>query len=138
MNHLNVALSQYGIKEIAGSKDNPEILKYFDSLGYNGTELKDETAWCAASLNWILKTSCKPYTRKLHARSFLNVGEQVEHPQLGDIVVLWRESVKSWKGHVGLYISETEHSIYILGGNQGNTYCIKPYPKSRLLEYRRV
>ena len=44
MKQLNKALSQYGIKEVTGSKDNPEIIKYFDALGFDGEKLKDETS----------------------------------------------------------------------------------------------
>lgn len=140
MNHLQIALSQYGIKEIAGQKDNPEVLKYFYSLGFNGKDLHDETAWCAAFANWVLKTAGLRYQRKLNARSFLQLGEEV-HPdcvQQGDIVVLWRESKDSWKGHVGFYIRENKGWIYVLGGNQSNQVKISAYPKERLLQYRRV
>ena len=49
---IEVALSQYGVKEIKGKEDNPEVLKYFNILGLNGAALKDETAWCSASANW--------------------------------------------------------------------------------------
>jgi hypothetical protein len=59
----------------------------------------------------------------------------VQKPQLGDIVVFWREKKDSWKGHVGFYINETNTHINVLGGNQNNMVCIKPYPKSRLLQY---
>ncbi len=140
MNHLQIALSQVGIKEVSGKKDNPEVIKYFNALGYNGEELKDETAWCAAFANWVLKTANKDYTGKLNARSFLEIGDEVENDcvQQGDIAVFWRESPSSWKGHVAFYITERNGYIYVLGGNQANKVCIKAYPKSRLLSYRRV
>ena len=138
MKHLQIAFSQYGTEETKGDIDNPEVLKYFDSLGFNGKELKDETAWCAAFVNWVLKHSNLPYQRKLNARSFLQLGKQTNDPKLGDIVVLWRGSKQGWKGHVGFYINETENHINILGGNQMNKVCIMPYSKYRLLEYRRI
>jgi hypothetical protein len=56
----------------------------------------------------------------------------------GDIVVFWRESIKSWKGHVGFYIREKDGWIYTLGGNQANQVKISAYPKSRVLSYRRL
>jgi uncharacterized protein (TIGR02594 family) len=138
MNHILIALSQFGIHETVGVKDNPEVLKYFDGLGFDGTFLKDETSWCAAFVNWCLKEGDKPYLRKLNARSLLQVGEKVDKPQVGDIVVLWRESKTSWKGHVGFYVSEDKNNVLLLGGNQGNKVCILPYAKYRVLEYRRV
>ncbi len=53
---LEIALSQYGIREIVGKRDNPEVLKYFDILGYDGSRLKDETAWCSAYINWCAQS----------------------------------------------------------------------------------
>jgi uncharacterized protein (TIGR02594 family) len=138
MKHLLVALSQFGIAEIKGNQDNPEVLKYFDGLGFNGSALKDETSWCAAFANWCLKEAGKPHQRKLNARSLLDIGTPVETPQLGDIVIFWRESKQSWKGHVGFYISEDKNNINVLGGNQTNKVCIWTYNKYRLLGYRRV
>lgn len=138
MNHLIEAFKMYGVTEIPGAKDNPKVLALFDELGFDGSALKDETSWCAAFANTILKRAGKPYQKKLNARSFLDLGDQVFTPIPGDIVVLWRESRKSWKGHVGFYINESENYIYILGGNQGNQVKISAYPKYRLLQYRRV
>ena len=138
MKHLVEAFKMYGVAEVVGAKDNPEVIKLFDELYFDGKVLKDETAWCAAFANTILKRAGLPYQKTLNARSFLTLGKQVQDPQLGDIVVLWRESRNSWKGHVGFYINQTEKHIYILGGNQGNQVKISAYPKHRLLQYRRV
>ena len=137
MKLLNTALSQYGIKEIVGKKHNPEVLKYFSEIGHSWVK-DDETAWCSAFVNWCALKSDKPFSGKLNARSWLNVGEGVEVPEIGDVVVLWRESPGSWKGHVGFFIRATEKYLYVLGGNQSNSVCIRAYPKSQLLEYRRL
>ncbi len=135
---ITKALGQYGIKEIPGVKNNPEIMKYFKEIGCKWVQ-DDETAWCSAFINWCAKSVAKPYTGKLNARSWLDIGEPIEGFQkTGDIVIFWREDPKGWKGHVGLFISETKDVIYTLGGNQDNQVCIKPYPKSRLLGYRRL
>ena len=40
-------------------------------------------------------------------------------------------------GEFSSYIAERDGLIYTLGGNQSNSICIKPYPKERLLGYRR-
>lgn len=135
---ISTALSQYGIKEIPGVKNNPEIMKYFHSIGQDWVQ-GDETAWCSAFVNWVAKSSGKEYSGMLNARSWLNIGEPIEGFQrIADIVILWREKKEGWKGHVGFYIRETKEMIYILGGNQDNEVCIKPYPRSRLLGYRRL
>jgi uncharacterized protein (TIGR02594 family) len=138
MKHMDLALSQYGTKEIVGEIDNPEVLKYFQDLGFDASSLKDETAWCSAFANWVARRSGLEYSKALNARSWLDIGESVIEPQLGDIVVFWRVSKTSWKGHVAFYVNHDEHNIYVLGGNQGNQVCIKPYRRDRLLEYRRL
>tara|TARA_R110000764_G_scaffold70899_1_gene146221 strand:+ start:1298 stop:1720 length:423 start_codon:yes stop_codon:yes gene_type:complete len=135
---IKTALSQYGIEEWKGNIDNPEVIKYFDDIGFDGKTLKDETAWCSAFVNWVCMMCDLPYTKKLNARSWLDIGEQTDSPEQGDIVVLWRGDPDGWKGHVGFYVRESETNIYMLGGNQGNKVQIAPYSKSRLLKYIRV
>lgn len=132
------ALSQYGIREVNGNKDHPQILAYFESLGFDGSKLQEETAWCSAYVNWVAKECGYPYSGKLNARSWLTIGQATETPDIGDIVVLWRESPESWKGHVGFYISQNQQYIYLLGGNQKNMVCIQPYDKKRVLDYRKL
>ncbi len=135
---VEIALSQYGVTEISGGKDNPEVLKYFDILGYDGSKLHDETAWCSAYINWCAIQAGLPYSGKLTARSWLNVGDKVSEPKLGDLVVYWRGNLDSWKGHVGVFIREEKGVIYTLGGNQSNQVNITPYSKERLLNYIRL
>ena len=135
MKHLELAFSQYGIKEIPGNEDNPEVTKYFNEIGFDGSKLKDETAWCSAYVNWVCKKSGLPFSGRLDARSWLNVGCKVNTPKLGDVVVFWRESKSSWKGHVAFFIKEDGNFIWVLGGNQSNQVNISVYPKERLLAY---
>jgi uncharacterized protein (TIGR02594 family) len=125
----------YGLREIPGEQNNPQILKFFKDIGHQWVQ-DDETAWCCAFIDWIaLKCDCER-SMQLNARSWLYIGRKTIKPQLGDIVIFWRESINSWKGHVGLYINQDEKYIYCLGGNQNNQVNIKSYPKSQLLEYR--
>ena len=135
---LITALSQYGVKERPGAADHPQILNYFDTLGFDGAKLHDETAWCSAYANWVAKMAGYEYSGALTARSWLSIGTSTDTPEPGDVVVLWRESPKSWKGHVGFFIKETKRYVYVLGGNQRNSVCIKAYPKERLLDYKKL
>jgi len=136
MDLINIALSQYGITEYSNA-ENPEILKYFHQTGQKWVK-EDELSWCSAFVNWVAKTCGKPYSGKLNARSWLDIGIPVDIPIIGDIVILWRESKDSWKGHVGFYINESDRHIWILGGNQNNMVRISAYPKGRLLGFRRL
>ena len=134
---LTEMLSHYGLSEIAGGQHNPEILEFFKDIGFDWVK-DDETAWCSASLNYFAKKHYFERSGKLDARSWLKVGELVLEPELGDVVVFWRESPESWKGHVGLYINHNDKYIWTLGGNQNNSISIVAYPRERLLGYRRL
>jgi len=131
---LRIALSQYGIKEVPGVKNNPEIMKYFKEIGQDWVQ-GDETAWCSAFINWCAKKRNFEYSGKLNARSWLNIGMEAKSINASDIVVLWRESPHSWKGHVGIPIREDDQFVWVLGGNQSNMVKISAYPKSRVLKY---
>ena len=133
---IKAALREFGVKELPGAVNNSSrILEYFAEIGHSWVK-DDETAWCSAFVNYIAKITGHGYTNKLDARSWLNIGFETKFPQIGDVVVLWRGSKQSWKGHVGFFIREYKGLIYMLGGNQDNQVCIKGYAASRLLGYR--
>ncbi len=137
---INIALGEYGITELKGSHNHhPRILEYFKVSKHKWVKT-DETAWCSAFANWVAIQAGCLYSGALNARSWLKVGQSVRTPKLGDVVVFWRESKTSWKGHVGFYIgmSDDKQYIYCLGGNQNNQVCIKPYPVSQLLGFRDI
>ena len=94
--------------------------------------------WCAKILNAALKEAGVEGTGSDMARSFLDFGEHISTPQLGDIVVLWREDIDGLLGHCGLYVYEDADNYFLLGGNQDNRVKIKPYPKTQLLGVRRI
>ena len=136
---LNEMLKNYGLKEVTGSQHNPSILAMFSEIGFDWVK-DDETAWCSASLNYFCKKLGYERSGALDARSWLKMPIHVIKPSLGDIVVLWRDKIDSWKGHVGLYISEDKarKRIYVCGGNQADMISISSYPIERVLGYRQV
>ncbi len=131
-------LSHYGLKEVDGVKSNPEILAMFKELGYNNVKDDSTTAWCSASISYFAKKHGYEYSKQLNARSWLTMPVVVLHPQVGDVVVFWRNDPKGWEGHVGLFISMDEKTVYVLGGNQGNAINISPYPRERVLGFRQL
>jgi len=137
MKPIDKAFTYLGLKEIPGAKHNPQILEFFKAIGHKWVQ-DDETAWCAAFANYCCKETVGKHTGKLNARSFLTFGEEVQNPEIGDIVVFWRGSPDSWKGHVAFYVHSDDDYIYVLGGNQGNAVRVSMYAKDRLLSYRRV
>jgi len=134
--HYQIALDFLGTKEIRGSKHNPLIEEMFKLVV--GREHSDETAWCAAFVGACLIKAGLDSTGKLNARSYLKMGDDINTPEIGDIVIFWRGSKSGWKGHVAFYAGEEGNYILCLGGNQSNRVSIAKYPKSRLLGYRRI
>ena len=135
---LKLASNYIGLQEIQGAEDNPIIVEMFDKIGYSWVK-DDETAWCSCFANYVANELNLTRSKKLNARSWLDVGEDVQFPKPGDIVVFWRESEDSWKGHVGFFNGFNAYGdIFTLGGNQGNEVCTKTYPKDRLLGFRRL
>ena len=133
---LEIALTQYGIKEIVGSNNNKKIVSYFQDLGFDISD--DETAWCAAFINWCALKAGFKRTNKLNARSFLEIGVIIELDsiQLGDVVILERGS--DWQGHVGIFINRVGNLVYLLGGNQSNMVNITAYSIDKILGIRRL
>jgi len=126
-----------GLTEIPGEQNNPQILTFFQDIGHSWVQA-DSVAWCGALMNWVaLKCGCER-SYKLDARSWLDIGIPIEKPELGDLVIFWRESIKSWKGHVGLWSGQSKKSTFSLGGNQRNQVNVSPYPTLKVLGYRRI
>lgn len=130
-------LAEYGMKEVDGIGSNPEIIAMGKDLGFDIAD-DSTTAWCSLAINYFAKKCGYEFTGKLDARSWLKMPVMVLKPTIGDIVVFWRESPQSWKGHVGIFIAQDLNIIYTLGGNQGNQICISGYPKDQLLGYRKL
>nr|WP_319400813.1 TIGR02594 family protein [uncultured Carboxylicivirga sp.] len=139
MTLLGFAINELGVKEISGSEHNPEILKYSSETGIKGMNT-DEVPWCSAFVNWCVFKSNLPFSGKANARSWLNVGVETSEPHPGDIVVFWRESIDSWKGHVGVFMgfSANGQRVFCLGGNLGNAVSICDYDAQKVLGFRKI
>ncbi len=136
---LKVAIPEIGVKEISGSRHNSRIIDYAKEGGFDWVN-DDETPWCSIFLNWCCKKAGLERTKKANARSWQIIGNSVASPEPGDIVVFWRISPISWKGHVGVFMgfSKDQNRIYCLGGNQGNQVSITAYPVNQFLDFRRL
>jgi uncharacterized protein (TIGR02594 family) len=135
----DIAESYIGTHEIPGENDNPKIVEFFAKVGHSWVK-DDETAWCAAFVGACLEDAGYQSTKKLNAKSYLHWGLPVvaEEAQRGDVVVFWRESPESWKGHVAFFHSyDSNGNVNVLGGNQSNAVTIETYNKTRLLGVRR-
>ena len=146
---FKVAERFQGIKEIPGDDDNPFILSMLRLD--QGWPKGDEVPWCSAFVNYVCWLLRVPRSKSLRARSWLQIGEPVslDLAQIGyDIVVMNRGTGDPDPdnlndiGHVGFFAGverEGERvSIWILGGNQGNTVSKRRYDARDLLGVRRL
>lgn len=135
---LRFATDLIGLQEIKGAEHNPVIVQMFADIGHAWVK-DDETAWCSAVMNWIALKLGLTRSGALDARSWLEVGQPIKHPLPGDVVVFWRGSLSTWKGHVGIFVGYNHNGdIFCLGGNQGNEYDISVYGSERVLGFRRL
>lgn len=144
---LDVALSLHGEREVIGG-DNLRITLMFTVAHYMTGAPKleyDSDAWCGALLAFceiVAENDIRPLgPRVLAARSYLEYGFQVlpENAIPGDIVVLWRESPDSWKGHVGYFLGFVGdgRQVVLLSGNVDGEIKIELFPVDRILDIRR-
>ena len=118
---------------------NPEVMQFFHKSGFPSIA-NDEVNWCAAFVNFCMEKEGYSHPNSLLARAWLKMGQRVDIPKPGDLVIFWREKHKGWQGHVGFFIKEDKEKglIYVYGGNQGGEVCLKPFSKTKILGYRRV
>ena len=122
------------VSEIPGPDANDRILDYFKATSlepYKG----DETAWCAAGINWVLKVDGIAGTNLANARSFQNWGVEIS-PRRGAIVPLWRISPEDWRGHVGILLDWDHTYVSLLAGNHGKVWSVKRFKRERVLSFR--
>jgi uncharacterized protein (TIGR02594 family) len=130
-------LSRYGLTEVNGPQSHPDIIKMGQELGI---EIEDDStfSWCSILLCYYAKKLSYEQPNSPAARSWLKMPLVVLKPTLGDVVVLWRESPSSWKGHVGLFINWDKDFVWLLGGNQNNQINISKFTRSRILGIRQM
>ena len=136
---LKLAFEELDTTEISGTVHNPRILEYAKKSGLEGIS-DDETPWCSTFVNFCCEELDYEKSGKANARSWLQVGKRVNNPKPGDIVIFWRESIHSWKGHVGLFLgfSSNKRKVFCLGGNQGNKVSVAEYDAAKVLGFRKV
>ncbi len=142
---------------ISKPTDFPDYLRIADSLvdkheRTDRLELREfmgidpvNYEWCAAFVNAVLHKngisgSESVSDNPLMARSFLEYGDPVDEPKLGDIVIFSRGD--PWQGHVAFYMTtkviEGEEVVIVLGGNQKDIVSYDSYPSSRVVDIRRL
>ena len=125
-----------GTKEVGGRGNNQVILDWAANLEVHYPS--DDIPWCglfvAHCVGSTLQEEPLP-ANPLGARQWAKFGAPTQ-PRLGAIMVFWRESRTSGKGHVGFYAGEDASAYQILGGNQSDKVCLTWLGKDRFLEAR--
>lgn len=132
---MRLARLELGTAEVDGPKSNTRILGYqaYTRSGPRG----DNDPWCSDFVCAMFERVDIASTRSAAARSWQTWGHEVAVPVVGAVVVLWRETPSSNKGHVGFYVGQDQAGrVLLLGGNQGNRVSVHPYRKARVLSYR--
>ena len=120
-----------GTKEVLGPRSNPAIMDWATTLDihYQG----DDVPWCglfvAHCVGSTLQDEALP-GNPLGARQWERFGTST-NPRRGAVIVFWRESLASGKGHVGFYAGEDNSAYQILGGNQSDQVCLTWLAKDR-------
>jgi uncharacterized protein (TIGR02594 family) len=129
-----LATQEIGTRE-EGNNSGAAIARY-RQLAQCG---EDHDPWCAIFVNamFALCNPPVPGTRSSSSQSFRSNENFVRlaGPAAGAVVVFWRISPNSGKGHVGFYRGETASSVYVLGGNEGDMVQIEPMSKNQLIGY---
>jgi uncharacterized protein (TIGR02594 family) len=125
-----------GTKEVLGSKNNPVIMDWATSLDINYTG--DDVPWCGLFVAHCIGSTLQQEVlpgNPLGARQWERFGDATT-PRLGAVMVFWRESLASGKGHVGFYVGEDDTAYQILGGNQSDNVCLMWLGKDRFRSAR--
>jgi uncharacterized protein (TIGR02594 family) len=130
------ARSYLGLAEYPGAKTNPTIAGWLAKL--KSAWRDDETAWCGTFVaECISEAGIDPVSGWAGARNWLNFGVKLASPVVGCIVVFWRDTPTSGKGHVGFVVGKDKTgNLMVLGGNQGDAVSIKSFSRGRILGYR--
>src|SRR5262249_31519180 len=123
-------------EEWKAARANPMIVGFFgmtQTLPSDG----DQTAWCAAFVNFCLFAAGFVGTESALSGSFRSYGSASTTPTRGDIVVFRKPggAGNDGHGHVGFYFGEEGDRLLVLGGNQaspGSTGGVKvaSFPRS--------
>lgn len=132
---IDEARKWLGLKEIAGSKHNPQIIKWWDWIKSGFKD--DETAWCAGFVGGVLESVGIKSTRSGMARSYNSWGVKVAKPCFGCIAVFWRGSIGGSLGHVAFVVGQASNGdLFCIGGNQSDSVSVARFDRARVLSYR--
>lgn len=127
-----------GTREKPGVGSNKIILDWATDV--NLMYKSDDIPWCGLFVGHCIASTLDREvlpTNILGARSWARFGIKT-HPTPGAVMVFWRTSLQSGKGHVGFYAGQNENATAyrIVGGNQSDSVSLAWVSSSRFLDAR--
>ncbi len=123
---------RHGLHE---SRDHRRLSEWLRS---DGSTLGDPALlpWCGDFVETCLALTLpdEPFPENPYLAANWTRFGRVTTPQIGAVLVFWRGSPSSWKGHVGFYAGEDATHFLVLGGNQSNAITRARIAKERLRE----
>lgn len=133
---LDIAQKYEGLTEVQGPQSNPIILGWLQNEGGGKSWVKDDaTPWCGAAMAGVfVEAGMADVIPKepLRARSWATIGEELTEPKVGALAILSRGNNPA-EGHVGIIDKFDETRIWLLGGNQGDKFCVAVFQRSRII-----
>jgi len=125
-----IANGELDVKEIEGKGINERIVEYHSVTSLGAKD--DAVPWCASFVCWVLQQAGYPHTRSAAARSYIGYGAKGDL-SYGDIVVTKRKGGH----HVGFVVKHDPFNVWLLGGNQSDMVCIRPFAQSQVIAIRK-
>lgn len=110
---------------------NPIIIAFFAATQTRPFQ-GDQTHWCAAFANWMLRNRGLQITNSAGSASFRTYGTATENPQSGDIACFVNTSDARF-GHVGFFdswVAGGQDAMMLCGGNQKNRLGIDRFART--------
>lgn len=124
-----------GQSEIPGPRSNSWILNLWVTIApWLGRADDSAVSWCGAYIRLCLHACKLTYPKEWYrAKSYLELPVKLDQPAYGCIVVFDRAG----GGHVGFVVGKDRfNNLMVLGGNQGDRVCIRPFSRDRVVGYR--
>ena len=120
-----------GVHECPGNAIDPRVQTYLKVVGF----ADDAVPWCSAFANWCMQQAGFKGTGRAAARSWLTWGTATSACRTGAVAVFSRGQ-NPHEGHVGFFVGTQGNDYLVLGGNQRNAVCVRPYAIRDLLSMR--
>jgi uncharacterized protein (TIGR02594 family) len=126
------AIKHYGLREVIGKRDNPEIIQWAKELN-SSYYTSDSIPWCGLFIAICAHRAGKEIPKEfLRALSWSTWGKADFPAELGSVLTFRRKG----GGHVGMYVAEDSTHFYVLGGNQNDSVSVTRKPKFALVAAR--